>query len=102
MGRLNWGDEFASSSPSPLGALVVIILLAYAFISWGGAARLRLSVFLLLLLGLMCFGFSLGGKLGVLLFLSSIFVPIFLFEPISTFIESSIIKKNSNDDDTET
>lgn len=100
-GSLELGRRVRIIISRPLGGIGCDYSVGLCLHLMGGYCSVATFCFLLLL-GLMSFGFSLGGKLGVLLVLSSIFVALFLAEPVSTFIESSIIKKSSNDDDTET
>ena len=68
MGEFYDGDEFTSSSGDPLQLVIVFLLLAYAFLFWGGGARLRLTVFLVGWLGLAGYGISIGNTFGVILF----------------------------------
>ena len=99
MGRFYDSDEFASSSGGPLELLILFLLLAYAFLNWGGAARLRLTVTLVVWLGLAGYGVSIGGTFGVILFVVSIFVALWVTEPISNFIENNILKNRSSEVD---
>lgn len=94
MGRFYDNDEFVSSSGGPLELLIFFLLLAYAFLNWDGAARLRLTVFLVVWLGLGGYGVSIGNLLGVILFAVSIFVALWVTEPISCFLEKNILKNS--------
>ena len=87
MGRFYEIDEYASSSGGLLGLIIPLFLLAYAFLNGDGSARLRLTVFLVVWLGVATYGVSIGNTVGVILLIASIFIALGTTEPISGFIE---------------
>ena len=95
MDRFYEVDEYASSSGGLLELIVPLFLLAYAFLFWDGSARLRLTVFLVVLFGVAAYGMSIGNTFGVILFIASIFIALGTTEPISDFIEQNIFEKKS-------
>jgi len=94
MGRFYDVDEYASSSGGFLEIIIPILLFAYAFLFWGSSARLRLTVFIVIWFGLTAYGISIGDTLGVLLVVFSLFIALWITEPISCFIDEFILGKH--------